>query len=194
MKISLYTVTFISLLLGGCTTSPNSDISLEQRLENPLYAERYAEEMVDRIVEYKIQKDPITEDKKKVAILENARKKWLEVGRDARNKQREGFSGFLITINEPVQGELLYVNNLLYTDTTFTIAPGPDLHLYLSQVVDPRDAEFPDETAIDIGKIQSAYGAHIYTVPPVEDPQPYRTIAVWDNKLEILHGFAQLSK
>ena len=193
MKKSLSTLTLSTLLLAGCSAEPN-EMSLEQRLENPLYAERYAEEIVDRMVEYKIQNDPLLEDKQKAALIEETRKKWLEVGRDARTKQREGFTGFLISINEPAKGELPYRENILYTDTTFDVAPGPDLHFYMTTVVDPRDTEFPDETAIDLGQFRSSYGAQKYSVPPVEDPQLYRTVVLWDNALERLYGFAQISK
>lgn len=193
MKKPLFTLTLSTLLLAGCS-SATEEMSLEQRLENPLYAERYAEEIVDRMVEYKIQNDPILEDEQKAAIIEETRKKWLEVGRDARTKQREGFTGFVTSINEPAKGELLYMGNILYTDTTFDVAPGPDLHFYITTIVDPRDTEFPDETAVDLGQLRSSYGAQKYSVPPVEDPQIYRTVVLWDNALERLYGFAQISK
>lgn len=193
MKKSLYAFIPCALLLAGCTDS-GSKISLEQHLTNPLYAERYSEVLVDRMVELKIQNDPILEDEQKAKVVEETRKKWLEVGRDARKKQHEGFSGFLITINEDTKGEVMYMGNTLYTDTTFEVSPGPDLHFYITTVVDPRDVEFPDDSAIDIGKLRSAYGAHTYDVPAVEDPQLYRTVVVWDNKLERLFGFAQISK
>ena len=194
MNKTFSSLTLSILLLSGCSGAPGENMSLEQHLKNPLYAERYAEEMVDRMVEYKIQDDPILEDEQKADVIEKTRKEWLEVGRDARKIQNEGFRGFLISINESVKGELFYLNNTLYTDTLFAVSPGPNLHFYISTVVDPRDAEFPDETAIDIGKLDSAYGAQSYAVTPVEDPQLYRTIVVWDQDLERLYGFAQMSK
>lgn len=169
-------------------------LSLEDQLKNPLYAERYAEDLVDRMVEFKIQSDPLLEDAGKAAIVEETRTKWLEIARDARKKQREGLRGILVTMKEPTKGEVLYVDNILYTDTTTDIAPGPNVHLYLSSVIDPRDVEFPDESAVDIGKVQSAYGAQQYSVPPVNDPEIYRTVVVWDNDLERLYGFAQMNK
>jgi hypothetical protein len=189
------TITFSALLLTACSSQGTPDVqSLEDRLQNPLFTERYSEELVDRMVEYKIQGDPILEDEDKVEAIESARKKWLEIARDARKKQREGFSGFLVTVKEQTKGEVLYIDNTLYTDTTFTVAPGPNVHIYISTVVDPRDVEFPDESAIDIGKLQSAYGAQEYPVPLIEDPQLYRSIVLWDDDLERLYGFAQVSK
>jgi hypothetical protein len=39
------------LVLAGCSNNPGaSNISMEQHLQNPLFAERYWEEMVDRMV------------------------------------------------------------------------------------------------------------------------------------------------
>ncbi|PIQ76041.1 hypothetical protein COU78_03715 [Candidatus Peregrinibacteria bacterium CG10_big_fil_rev_8_21_14_0_10_49_24] len=197
MKTSLLTTAALgSILLAGCNAQNSNKgmLSLEEQLTNPLYTERYAEELVDRMVEYKIQADPLLNDESKANTVEEARKKWLEVARDARKKQREGLRGFLITINEPIKGEVLYVDDTLYLDTTAIIAPGPNVHLYLSSIIDPRDVEFPDESAIDIGKVQSAYGAQQYAVTPVSDPEAYRTVVVWDNDLSRLLGFAQINK
>ncbi len=195
MKNTTITITVIALLLTGCRSSTtDGTASLEERLKNPLYGERYAEELVDRMVEFKIQDDPILEDEKKAGIIEKTRKEWLEKGATARQKQNEGFRGQLITMKEYTRGEVLYADNTLYTGTLFTTAPGPNLHFHLTTVVDPRDVEFPDETAIDIGVLYSAYGAQTFSVPPVEDPQQYRTVVLWDNDLERLYGFAQLSK
>lgn len=192
--LHISTITLSTLLLAACSSQATEITSLEDRLTNPLFTERYAEELVDRMVEFKIQGDPILEDEDKAEAIEDARKKWLEIARNARKRQREGFIGFLITVKEPVKGEVLYVDNTLYTDTTFTVAPGPNVHIYISTVVDPRDVEFPDESAIDIGKLQSAYGAQRYSVPLVEEPQLYRSVVLWDKDLERLYGFAQVNK
>jgi len=190
MKKSFLSIGLFALVLAGCS---DKSITLEDNLKNPLFAERYSEELVDRMVEYKIQNDPILEDEEKMKIIEETRKEWMEIGSAARKKQNEGYSGFLISMKELTKGELLYVDNMLYTDTLFDVPPGPDLRFYISTVVDPRDVKFPDETAIDLGELRSTYGAHAYVVPPIADPQSYRTIVLWDNKLEQLYGFAQVS-
>lgn len=189
----LLTLALGTLLLGACNTG-NGSADLQSLLENPLFAERYAEEMVDRMVEYKIQNDPMLEDPAKAAAIEEARTTWLTEGRKARERQREGFMGHIISINEYATGEALYVENTIYLDTTFATVPGPGLHLFLTTVVDPRDVEFPDATAMDIGLLQSPYGAQQYSVEPVSDPQLLRTLVLWDVKLGRLYGFAQLSK
>ena len=43
------------IALAGCANSQTDSISLDKLLENPLFAERYADEKVDAIVEFKIQ-------------------------------------------------------------------------------------------------------------------------------------------
>ena len=97
-------------------------------------------------------------------------------------------------INEYAKGDFLYIDDTLYVGTLFEIDPLPGLHVYLTTVVDPRDVEFPDDTAMDLGPIQTAYGAHAYEVPSVENPLLYRTVVLWDNELGRLHSFAQLNK
>ena len=47
---------------------------------------------------------------------------------------------------------------------------------------------------MDLGPIQTAYGAHAYEVPSVENPPLYRTVVLWDDRLGRLHSFAQLNK
>jgi len=189
----LIALAFSTLLLGACSESGKS-LTLETRLQNPLFAERYAETMVDLMVELEIQSDPLLEDESKKKIVDDTRRKWLKIGRDARKKQREGTAGHFIGTKEYTQGEALYVDNTLYLSTLFEAAPGPSLHLFLTAVVDPRDVEFPDETGIDLGRLESPYGAQQYNVPPVENPLLYRTVVLWDTKLERMYGFAQLGK
>ena len=150
--------------------------------------------MVDRLVELDITKNPVLEDPAKKAFVETQRKHWLEVAREAREEQREGTTGNLVPINEYAKGDFLYIDGTLYAGTLFEIDPLPGLHMYLTTVVDPRDVEFPDDTAMDLGPIQTAYGAHAYEVPSVENPPLYRTVVLWDDRLGRLHSFAQLNK
>ena len=186
----------MAIVLTGCTPTPASQgggISLEQRLKNPLYLERYAETMVDRMADMAIQDDPILEDAGKQKIIEETKRVWLEKSKEARELQREGPHGFFVAINEYVAGEALYLNDMLYLSTTFETFPGPNLHLYLSTEIDPRDIEFPDEGAVDLGQLSTAYADQEYAVPPVEDVNIYRTVVLWDATLERLYGFAQLN-
>lgn len=192
-KLPLLTLT-LALALPACSKPVVSDVSLDELLTNPLFAERYADEMVDAVVEFKIQNDPILQDAKKADVIESTRTKWLDTARTATKLQREGTAGNMINVTAYTRGEVLYLNDVLYTDTVFEVTPGPNLHLYLTTVVDPRDVEFPDESVIDIGPLQSPYGAQHYNVPPQENPLLYRTLVLWDEDLEKIWGFAQLNK
>ncbi len=193
-KVSLIALSSISaLLLFGCKNA-NTSVNTDALFDNPLFVERYAEEMVQGLVELKIQGDPILEDKGIAKIVDKERLSWMANAKEARSQQREGRSGHFITINKYITGEALYLENMLYFGTLFEVTPSPALHVHLTTVVDPRDVEFPDETSIDLGKLQSAYGAQAYQVPEVENPLLYRTVVLWDKALGQMHGFTQLSK
>lgn len=180
------------ILLAGC--NGKKIVTVEEYLKNPLYAERYAEETVDRLVELDIVKDHAVKDAAKKAYVDEQRKHWLEVSREARNAQREGTEGNFISIGEHARGDALYQNDRLYFGSLFEVDPLPALRVYLTTVVDPRDVAFPDETALDLGPLQTAYGAQTYAVPSVANPLLYRTVVLWETKLGRLHSFAQLNK
>ena len=193
-KVSLITLCSIStILLFGCKNA-NTAVNTDALFGNPLFVERYAEEMVQGLVELKIQNDPILEDKGIAKTVDKERSAWMAKAKDARNKQREGRSGYFLEINKYIAGEALYLEDMLYFGTLFEVTPSPELHVHLTTVVDPRDVEFPDETSIDLGKIQSAYGAQTYPVPKIENPLLYRTVVLWDKELGQMHGFTQLSQ
>ena len=193
-KVSLITICSISALsLIGCQSTSTS-VNTDALFDNPLFVERYAEEMVQGLVELKIQDDPILEDKGIAKIVDKERLEWMEKAKEARSQQRKGRNGHFITINKYISGEALYLNNMLYFGTLFETTPSPSLHVHLTTVVDPRDVEFPDETSIDLGEMQSTYGAQTYKVQKVENPLLYRTIVLWDKELKQMHGFMQLSQ
>ena len=186
------------LLLAGCTEpslpTGQANPNPETLMGNPLFVERYAEELVNSMAEMKIQNDPILGEFGKEAIIDSTRVFWTEQTKEARRKQLEGRSGIFIPAEEFVKGEVLFLGSTLFFDTLFEVIPGPELHVYLTTVVDPRDIAFPDTTAIDLGIIQSAYGAQSYEIPVLENPMSYRTIVLWDTQLERMYGFAQISE
>jgi len=182
------------LLLAGCASSSDGHPQLGYWLENPLFTERYAEAMVDAMVELDIQKNPILEDAAMKEIVDETRRKWLEEANTARKLQREGPLGNFIPADEFAKGEALYLKNVLYFGTTFEAIPGPSVKVYLTQTVDPRDVKFPDPTAVDLGMLLSPFGAQRYAVPHAEEPDLYRTVVLYDTKLDRIHGFAQISK
>jgi len=190
----LLSLTPVLLLLSACTSGPPQGMSLEERLKNHLFAEAYYDTLLDRMVELDIQDDPLLEDSGKASIVENTRRDALAKAKEATRKQREGLAGNFVPAKEQTGGEVLYVDNSLHFGPTFDTYPGPSLHVLLTTIVDPREGTFPDDTAIDLGEIQSPLGAQIIPVPEMEDTAKYRTVVLWDTKLERLYGFAQLSK
>lgn len=183
---------FALLLLTGCNAAIFSPDE-EALMRNPLYAEHYAEQLVDAMVNLEVYEDPVLEDEAKKKIVSDTKEKGLAVARQARTDQRDGIIGQFIPMKEYAEGEVLYKENFLHVAPSFVTTPGPDLHVWMTTVVDPRDVEFPDPTAIDIGSLKTAYGAQSYAVPKVEDPKAYRTVVLWDNALGRLWSFAQIS-
>lgn len=184
------------LSLAACGTKSNegATVTLEQLLENPLYAEQYYDELLDRMVNLEIQQDPLLEDGGKQSFVDDTQRDALTKAKEATAKQREGSMGTFVPVKEEPMGETLYVDNVVYVGPTFTTPPGPTLSIYLSTLVDPRDAAFPEEQALDLGRLESPYGAQRYSVPPVENPLLYRTVVLYDKKLERIYGFAQINR
>jgi len=189
MKKSILFIT--AILLTGCAKSPEH-ISLDTRLQNPLFAERYSEELVEGLVELKLQNHPLLENTKKEKYLEKEREYWLTKAKESRKTQNKGTKGSILPLESYAKGEALLLDSVLYVGTEFFTTPSPSLHFLLTTVVDPRDTEFPDETSLDLGALQSAYGAQHYIIPEVDDISLYRTVVLWDTELELLVGFAQL--
>ncbi len=190
-RIFLASVALITL--SGCASNASQEHELSYLLKNPLFAERYAEALVDAMVELEIYEDPILEDEDKKSLTDATKEQWLEVAQKAVREQRKGAKGSLIAMKEYVAGEVLYLNDMLYLGPEFFTTPGPSLHFFITKAVDPRDVQFPDVTAKDIGSVRSNVGVSQYSVPSVENPLEYRTIVLWDTKLERLYGFAQMS-
>ncbi|PIR48605.1 hypothetical protein COU80_02745 [Candidatus Peregrinibacteria bacterium CG10_big_fil_rev_8_21_14_0_10_55_24] len=192
LRHSLLSLSLCLTLLSACGKSQQP--SLAERLKNPLFAERYAEAVVDRLTELEIQKDPLIEDETNVRIIQEERDVWQGVAREARRLQYEGKRGGFVMVSEFARGETLLLGNTLYMSTLFETEPGPDLHLYLTTVIDPRDVTFPDETSVDVGTLDSPYGAQEYVVPSGTDTESMRSVVLFETKLKRIHGFAQLSK
>tara|TARA_Y100000310_G_C20496620_1_gene721862 strand:+ start:395 stop:979 length:585 start_codon:yes stop_codon:yes gene_type:complete len=182
----------LALTLTGCSHAvftPDQDALLN----NPLYLEQFSEQMVDRMTNLEILQDPLLEDEAKAAIVDATKVKWLKAAKESRKQQRNGIKGTIIPMKEYVEGEVLYYNNQLHLAPHFVTAPGPNLHVFLSMTIDPRDVQFPDETALDLGQIIVPYGAQSFAVPTVDEPKRYRSVVIWDSSLDRLYGFAQVN-
>lgn len=182
-----------ALLLAGCGVQTTA-LTLQDHLQNPLYAERYWDELVDRMANLQIQNDPILEDDALATLVEETKRDALENSQRIRTHIREGARGAFLTINEQVDGYALLLDDTLWLDSTFAAYPGPSLHLYLSEIVDPRDAVFPDASSLDMGILQNLYGAQKYVLPEEKENESYRTAVLWDTQLHRLYAFAQLAK
>lgn len=181
----------VLLLLTGCVSAPTS---IEQQNQNPLTASRFGDELADTMANFIINNDPITQDASVRSLIESEIAKGKEIAEKARIIQSKGLMGAIIQMKADVTGYVLYHENVLFLSSDFMTSPGPSLHLYLTTVVDPRDTLFPDTTAVDLGTLKAAYGPAQYRVPAQEDPSTLRTFVLYDTKLKLIYGFAQISK
>lgn len=192
--LGICTTAAACVLLSNCSGRVRSQFTLEDRLRNPLFAEQYWADTVKSMVDIAIKNDPLLQDSWKKSVVDSVRETALQEAKGIDAKRREGTSGFFIGQVVKTEGHVLYVDDTLYVGTNFFTTPGRSLHLYLSTVVDPRDVDFPDDTSMDLGSLESPYGPQQYTVGAVENPLLYRTVVIWDTELERMHGFAQLNK
>ncbi len=181
------------LLLAGCAGS-SANVSLQQQMRNPLFAERYWEEMVDRMASLQINKDPAAQQKQTGSLVDAARLDALQKAQAATNQKKQGALGSFLSAKEQVDGQALLLGKTLYLSTDFVSYPGPSLHLYITAAVDPRDHAFPDPNAKDLGLLASPYGAQSYAIDDDMQAAGYRTVVLWDTQIKRLYAFAQLAK
>jgi hypothetical protein len=177
-------------LVAACTPSTTS---IDQQNENPLTASRYGDELADTMANLIIRKDPVLEQPGMRESVEKGIAEGKEIGAVARQIQKQGMMGSFISVSQSVIGYALLLDKTLYLSSDFFSSPGLNLHLYLTDVVDPRDTEFPDPNAVNIGRLQAVYGAQEYVLD-IEDASALRTAVVWDATLKQIYGFAQLSR
>lgn len=186
----------LSLALVGCSSAGQA--TLDQHLQNPLFAEQYWGDYAQRLADIEIYKDlphnkEIVEDTKRLASLRSLKEEALSKHRAATKTRDRAATAMMTTLSELSQGEVMLVDNVLYTDPLFDTPPGPDLHMYVSEITDPRDVEFPDPTAIDLGVVYQPYGAGAYPIPErPSDAKRLYTVILYDKELKRLYAFAQL--
>jgi hypothetical protein len=190
MTLRLLLTFILAASLSGCTSST----SIAQENRNPLVASRYGDMQADTLANLFISKDPVTQQPGMKDLIEKKIDEAKTISTNARQLQQNGLMGLFIGIKEGVQGYALLLEKTLYFSSDFETKPGLNLHVYLTNAVDPRDVTFPDKTAIDLGEIQSAYGAQQYTLPGNTKPESYRTVVLWDTVLKRSYSFSQLSK
>lgn len=193
-----------SVLLAGCVDTvalPTLDEPLKERLKNPLYAEYYYDDMTEIMTTLVLREDSALDAPGIRDVLDRTRNDSLTRANAANALQLEGTMGTFISEREFVLGDALLLDDVLYLGPTFDSAPGPSLRVYLTTVVDPRDAAFPDPTAVDLGRVKDQYGAQSFVVPPQKvagtggtAAPRLRTVVLWDPELQLIYGFVQLSR
>ena len=185
-------------LLTSCTSVSTGPLALplQERLRNPLVAERYWAEMAEHMADFARRDDVIAKDPVKATIIEAERTRALQRVAQARTVKKEGTSGMMLAIHpfEDAEGEVLLRSTTLFFGTTFLTAPNPSVSVLLTTVVDPRDVRFPDKTSVNLGELQTAYGAQQYEIPDGKGNGNFRTAVLYDTRLDRVVGFAQLSK
>ncbi|MFA6522760.1 MAG: DM13 domain-containing protein [Candidatus Peribacteraceae bacterium] len=185
---------FLALLLAGCTRSDSgqANVRWENLMQNPLYADQYWLDMVNRMVEMQLQEPDLAKNKTLLATVDEVRRNALLREQAEARKRREGKEGSFIQVKEFTEGRALLRGTTLSFSPTFSTVPGPNLRIYLSPSLDPRDAAFPDTGSLNVGRLESPYGAQEYLLSEETDTKPFRTVVLYDPKLERLYGFAQL--
>lgn len=185
----------LPVLLTACAASSGPlSLPLQERLRNPLVAEQYWSDMAEHMAEFTRQRHPLLQEPLKAALIEGERLGALERVAAARELKAEGVSGVFktSTLLEDIGGEALLRGGTLSFGPSFFVLPGPSVHVYLTTMVDPRDAMFPDATSVGLGLLQTAYGSQEYGLPEGA-PEGLQTVVLYDTKLERIVGFAQLS-
>lgn len=186
----LFSIILFTLVLSACSNGVSHS---NDHLSNPLVAARYGEELSDTMANLVIIDDPIAKDPIFREIVDQKIAEGKAITQAARERMEQGTFGFFSLVEEDTNGFALLLKNTLYLSSDFVTKPGANVHLYLSATVDPRESVFPDATAIDLGVLQSPYGAQEYAVPKDVD-EPLRTVVIWDTDLKRIHGFAQLQE
>lgn len=179
------------LLLSACSPLPLSRNAVE-RMKNPLYAEQYYAELVDHFVGLQIHKDPALKDTDITTKADKARKEALRQSQEAAAVVDEGSIGFFSPAAEEMKGAALALGGKLYIGPDFLTIPGADLRIYATRMVDPREGTFPDETAQDLGPLDSPYGDQVYRLSGAFTDADQFTVVVFDRALKRVHGFAQV--
>lgn len=192
--ISLYTTTILSVLLLSACGRAVQTTNIREALQNPLFAEMYAEELIGRLTNLEIAADPQFSDKKVLTYAENTKAEWQKIAKEASQKKWDGQSGQFTALNstEFIGGHALLYKQILYTSPTFFVVPAPTIHVYASSNVDPRDSTFPaaDDVLIDV--LPTPYGAQ--SINAAAAPKQTRTIVLFDPDLKRILGFAQLDE
>lgn len=189
-----HSLLFVGALLLTACNAEHFSADLESHLKNPLYAERYYEDRMTHMANLIIQNDSLLEDASMKDAIDDLRLESQENAQKANALQDKGRKGSIMSDDDYARGEALLMGNTLFFSPDFIAVPSMDLRVYLSNMTDPRDGEFPDETTVEIGQLKNAYGEQSYNVPNDEEGNPpsFVTMVLWDAEFKRIYGFAQL--
>jgi len=185
-RIALFAT--LTLAVAGCNSAAPS---AETGMQNPLVAERYWSDLVDRMVEIQLHADP-AQDAAAVAAADEVRRDALAKQQEASALKRNGKLGSFIAMKEATEGWALLMPTTLFLSSDFVTYPGPSLHVYLSTSVDPRDGQFPADTDTDLGLLPTPYGEQAIVLPAGFKTDAIRSVVLYDTTLKRLYGFAQI--
>lgn len=191
MKHSIFLLIISSMALSACSQERTAD--LNTALKNPLFAERYSEEIIERLASLQIKEVEGVTDPETLTKIEKAKAQWQKVSDQASDIRFEGKYGRFNLVNNDdfVTGGVLIYNNTLYLSTDFEVLPSPNIVLYASTVVDPRENEvFPSAEDTKLLTLESPYGMQSYAVQV--DTSTLKSIVVYDTFLNRIIGFAQM--
>lgn len=128
--------------------------------------------------------------------LKTAKLQSLRAAQDAQAIIQEGWLGsFVRGQDDEVTGSVLLLDGWLHIGPSFLMTPGLDVHVYVSQMIDPLEGTFPDETAIEVGPLVTAFGMQSLPLPAsVSLDGTYRTVVLYDEAVQRVSAFAQLEK
>jgi len=100
-----------------------------------------------------------------------------------RRHQGEGTARFIVT----AEGDVL----LLFTD--FTVTPGPDLEVWLTEGVVPNtSADVLDGAWLSLGPLHAPEGDQIYTLPAGPLAKVYTAVVIWCEDFSVLFAVAPM--
>lgn len=176
------------LILSACGAAKSAELT--DLLKNPLYAEQYYDAQTEHMVDLLINSGALLKDESIKSAIDKTRLEGVRLAKEATSLQAKGKMGVIMSDTSEAGGEVLLLNGVLYLGPEFLLSPSVNVHVYLSSVLDPRDGVFPDETAVDIGPVNTTFGATSYNV--AVDTEHLRTFVLYDNTLKRILGFSQL--
>lgn len=193
MKHAHIALLLTPLLLVACANN-TATTSLQDNLRNPLFAQRYYTDLSELMVTLDVGGDPLLKNDGRQDIADRTRTQAVKRVEDAIQLRQSGLQGTFISERNLTIGAAALVNGSVFFSPDFESTPGPELHVYLSDTVDPRTGTFPADTDVDLGLLGNPYGAQEYIIPSAEASRTFRSIVIWDTALRLPYGFVQLEK